>query len=154
MHTPLGILEKVRPAQKDSGTWPVLLALVCAALIAVLCSHFVYAPGMYVGFSNVRAAANSHLTTPVTNVGDLAQTSTTVTLISARGAGVYVIDGRVVDDAGLKVELQRLAADKTLLSRPVLIKADALLTMQSFISVCESVRRAGFPGVLIAADER
>jgi biopolymer transport protein ExbD len=109
---------------------------------------------MYVGFSNVRAAANSHLTTPVTNVGDLAQTSTTVTLISARGAGVYVIDGRVVDDAGLKVELQRLAADQTLLSRPVLIKADALLTMQSFISVCESVRRAGFPGVLIAADER
>lgn len=153
MRTPLGILEKVRPAHKASETWPALLALSCAALVAILCSHFVYAPGMYVGFNNVRAAANSHLTTPTTTLGDLAQTSTTVTLISARGAGVYVIAGRVVDDTGLKMELQRLANDKTLLSRPVLIKADALLTLQSFISVCESVRKAGFPGVLIAADQ-
>lgn len=154
MRTPLGILEKVQPASKASETWPALLAFTCAALIAVLSSHFVYTPGMYIGFNNIHTAANSRLKTPVSMVGDLAQTSTTVTLISARGAGVYVIAGRVVDDAGLKVELQRLAMDKTLLSRPVLIKADALLTLQSFISVCESVRQAGFPGVLIAADER
>jgi biopolymer transport protein ExbD len=36
----------------------------------------------------------------------------------------------------------------------VLIKADASLTMQMFLEVCELARQAGFPGVLIAADER
>jgi biopolymer transport protein ExbD len=36
----------------------------------------------------------------------------------------------------------------------VLIKADASLTMKLFLEVCELAREAGFPGVLVAADER
>ena len=76
-----------------------------------------------------------------------------MTLVSARGTGVFVVAGRVVDRDGLNAELRRVAAAGGS-TRPVLIKADASLTMQGFLEVCELARGAGFPGVLVAADGR
>lgn len=155
MRTPLGVLEKVRSVERGVDFLPLALVLACAALIAVLASNFVYAPGMYVGFDERIAATSRNLTTPKTNVGDMARTATTVTLISARGTGVFVVAGRVVDREGLRLVLASLAHERPAsLAHPVLVKADAALTMQSFVTVCELVRAAGFPGVLIAADER
>jgi len=153
MRTPLGVLEKVRPAERGLDFAPLALALVCAALTYVLSAEFVFAPGMYVGFDQRPGAVASALATPRTSAPDLARTSLTVTLVSARGTGVFVVAGRVVDRTGLGAELRRVAASGGS-ARPVLVKADASLTMQMFLEVCELARLAGFPGVLIAADER
>jgi len=153
MRTPLGVLEKVRPAERGLDFAPLALALVCAALTYVLSAEFVFAPGMYVGFDQRPGAVASALATPRTSAPDLARTSLTVTLVSARGTGVFVVAGRVVDRTGLGAELRRVAASGGS-ARPVLVKADASLTMQMFLEVCELARQAGFPGVLVAADER
>lgn len=153
MRTPLGVLEKVRPAERGLDFAPLALALVCAALTYALTAEFVFAPGMYVGFDERPGAVTATLETPRTTSPDLARTSLTVTLVSARGTGVYVVAGRVVDRTGLGAELRRVAASGGS-TRPVLIKADASLTMQMFLEVCELARQAGFPGVLVAADER
>jgi len=153
MRTPLGVLEKVRPAERGLDFAPLALALVCAALTYVLSAEFVFAPGMYVGFDQRPGAVASALATPRTSAPDLARTSLTVTLVSARGTGVFVVAGRVVDRTGLGAELRRVAASGGS-ARPVLVKADASLTMQVFLEVCELARQAGFPGVLVAADER
>jgi biopolymer transport protein ExbD len=153
MRTPLGVLEKVRPAEQGVDFLPLALAFVCAALTYALSAEFVFAPGMYVGFDQRPAAVSRTLKTPRTAVGDLARTSLTVTLVSARGTGVFVVAGRVVDRDGLAAELRRVAAAGGS-ARPVLVKADAALTMQVFLEVCELARNAGFPGVLVAADER
>jgi biopolymer transport protein ExbD len=153
MRTPLGVLEKVRPAERGMDFAPLALALACAALTYVLSAEFVFAPGMYVGFDQRPGAVSSALVTPRTKTPDLARTSLTVTLVSARGTGVFVVAGRVVDRIGLDRELNRVAASGGS-ARPVLIKADASLTMQMFLEVCELARQAGFPGVLVAADER
>lgn len=150
MRTPLGILEKVRPAERGLDFAPVALAVACAGLVAALSSEFVFAPGMYVGFDE-RAVAFASVTTPTLAQPDLARTSLTVTLVSARGTGVYVVAGRVVDRERLAAELRRVAATGGA-ARPILIKADASLTMQMFVEVCELARQAGFPGVQIAAD--
>jgi biopolymer transport protein ExbD len=58
-----------------------------------------------------------------------------------------------VNRDSLGAELRRVAASGGS-ARPVLIKADASLTMKLFLEVCELAREAGFPGVLVAADER
>jgi biopolymer transport protein ExbD len=153
MRTPLGVLEKVRPAERGLDFAPLALALVCAALTYVLSAEFIFAPGMYVGFDQRPGAVASTLETPRTKTPDLARTSLTVTLVSARGTGVYVVAGRVVNRDSLGAELRRVAASGGS-ARPVLIKADASLTMKLFLEVCELAREAGFPGVLVAADER
>ena len=153
MRTPLGVLEKVRPADQGLDFVPFALALVCAALAYALSAEFVFAPGLYVGFDSRQGAVSQTLKTPKLTTGDLARTSLTVTLVSARGTGVFVVAGRVVDRDGLGAELRRVAAAGGS-ARPVLIKADASLTMQGFLEVCELARNAGFPGVLVAADER
>lgn len=153
MRTPLGVLEKVRPAERGLDFAPLALALVCAALTYALSAEFVFAPGMYVGFDQRPGAVSATLETPSTKTPDLARTSLTVTLVSARGTGVFVVAGRVVDRTGLGAELRRVAASGGS-ARPVLIKADTSLTMQMFLEVCELARQAGFPGVLVAADER
>ena len=132
---------------------PFALALVCAALTYALSAEFVFSPGMYVGFDQRPGAVSPTLKTPKLANGDMARTALTVTLVSARGTGVFVVAGRVVDRDGLGAELRRVAAAGGS-GRPVLIKADAALTMQSFLEVCELARNAGFPGVLVAADER
>ncbi len=153
MQTPLGVLAKVRRPETGVDAVPLALALVCAALIYTFSAEFVFAPGMYVGFDQSIPAASRNLSTPKTVIGDLARTSLTVTLVSARGTGIFVVAGRVVNRDGLKAELVRVAAAGGS-ARPLLIKADAALTMQSFLEVCELARNAGFPGVMIAADER
>jgi biopolymer transport protein ExbD len=152
MRTPLGVLAKVRPAERGIDFLPLALALVCAALTYVLSAEFVFAPGLYVGFDQ-RNPAVSSLTTPTLTQPDLARTALTVTLVSARGTGVFVVAGRVVDRSGLDAELRRVAAAGGS-SRPVLIKTDISLTMQTFLEVCELARKAGFPGVMVAADQR
>ena len=153
MRTPLGVLEKVRPAERGLDFVPLALALVCAALTYVLSAEFVFAPGMYVGFKDGDFAVSPSLKTPKLASGDLARTSLTVTLVSARGTGVFVVAGRVVDRDGLGAERRRVAAAGGT-GRPLRVKADASLTMQSFLEVCELARSAKFPGVLVAADER
>jgi biopolymer transport protein ExbD len=154
MRTPLGILEKVRSADQSLDAIPFILFIVCGALVSILTAHFVYAPGMYIGFNTVPAAHTKNINAPKSTSGDMAQTATTVTLLSARGTGVFVVSGRVVDNAGLKTELHRVAQMNGARLRPVLIKADAALTLQNFITVCDLVRTEGFPGVLIATEER
>lgn len=154
MRTPLGILEKVRPVERGVDFLPLALVLTCAGLVAVLSSNFVYAPGMYVGFDERLGAVTTKLNPPKTKIGDMARTATTVTLISARGTGVYVVAGRPVDREQLKGVLKELADNPATKARPVLVKADGALTLQNFVTVCELVRSAGFPGVLIAGDER
>ncbi len=153
MQTPLGVLAKVRQPETGLDAVPLALALVCAALLYALSAEFVFAPGMYVGFDQRIPAVSRNLNPPKTTIGDLARTSLTVTLVSARGTGIFVVAGRVVDRDGLNAELVRVAAAGGK-ERPILIKADAALTMQSFLDVCELARKAGFPGVLVAADER
>lgn len=153
MQSPLGVLEKVRAVNRNVDPVPFILVLLCAALVATLTSHFIYAPGMYVGFSDTPAAATTQLKTPISRSTDIAKTATTVTLVSARGTGIYVVAGRVVDREGLRSELHKLAQMPEALSRPILVKADALLTLQSFVTVCDLIRAEGFPGVLIASDE-
>lgn len=154
MQTPLGVLEKVRPLPRNVDPIPFLLVFMCAGLVALLTSPFVYAPGMYVGFGDIPAAATTQLKTPISHSGDIAKTATTVTLVSARGTGIYVVAGRVVDREGLRNELHKLSQIPGALSRPILVKADALLTLQSFVTVCDLIRSEGFPGVLIASDEQ
>jgi biopolymer transport protein ExbD len=152
MRTPLGVLAKVRPAEHGIGFTPLALALACAALLYALSAEFVFAPGLYVGFDQ-RNPAVASLVTPTLPRPDLARTSLTVTLVSARGTGMFVVAGRVVDRGGLDAELRRVAAAGGS-NRPVLVKADASLTMQTFLDVCALARQAGFPGVMVAADER
>lgn len=153
MRTPLGVLEKVRPAEQGLDFVPLALALVCAALTYAFSAEFVFAPGMYVGFNDRPGAVSPTLKTPKLATGDMARTSLSVTLVSARGTSVFIVAGRVVTREGLEQELRRVFA-KGGSSRPILIKADASLTMQSFLDVCELARKVGFPGVLVAADER
>ena len=128
MDTPLGVLGKVRPVNRSLDPTPFVLVLVCAALVAVMSSHFIYAPGMYVGFNDGPAAATTQVKIPVSRSADIAKTATTVTLVSARGTGIYVVDGRVVDREGLKNELHKIAQKSETLRRPILVKADSLLT--------------------------
>lgn len=149
--TPLGILSRVRKARQGVDAAPLALAAVCAALVGALASDFVYSPGMYVGFDGSRSPALSRtLEMPKVATAEMARTALTVTLVSTRGTGVYVVGGRVVDSAGLGSELRRVAAAGGS-ARPVLIKADGALMMRDFMSVCSAARAAGFPGVLIAA---
>ncbi len=153
MNTPLGVLRRVRKARQGVDAAPLALALTCLALVAALSSDFIYAPGFYIGFEGTRSPALSRtLETPKVATQEMARTALTVTLVSTRGTGVYVVGGRVVDSAQLSAELLRIAENGGR-DRPVLIKADGALMMRDFLKVCEAARLAKFPGVLIAAGQ-
>jgi biopolymer transport protein ExbD len=152
MRTPLGVLAKVRPAEQGLDLVPLALAGLALALVWTLVGHFVLTPGTYVAFDERVAAFARRTQVPRDTRPDLARTATAITLVSARGTGIYVVAGRVIDRTGLRKELSRVAATGGR-DRPILIKADAALTMQAFVEVCALAREAGFPGVLIATEE-
>ncbi len=151
--SPLGVLRRVRKARLGVDAAPLALAGVCLGLIGALASDFVYSPGMYVGFDGrISPALSRRLEVPPVATAEMARTSLTVTLVSTRGTGVYVVDGRVVDLGQLDSELKKVAGTAGR-ARPVLIKADGALMMRDFLRVCAAAKQAGFPGVLIAAGE-
>ena len=152
MRTPLGVLAKVRPAEQGLDLAPLALAGLALALVWTLVAHFALTAGTAVAFDERVVAFARRTQVPRNAEPDLARTAAAVTLISARGTGIYVVAGRVIDRAGLRKELSRVAATGGR-DRPVLVKADAALTMQAFVELCALVREAGFPGVLIATEE-
>jgi biopolymer transport protein ExbD len=152
MRTPLGVLAKVRPPEQGLDLVPLALAGLALALVWTLIGHFTLIPGTYVAFDERVAAYARRSQVPRGAAPDLARTSAAVTLVSARGTGIYVVAGRVIDRAGLRKELNRVAATGGR-DRPILVKADAALTMQAFVELCGLAREAGFPGVLIATEE-
>ena len=152
MRTPLGVLAKVRPAEQGLDLLPLALGGLALALVWTLVGHFVLVPGTYVAFDERVAAFARRPTVPRSAMPDLARPAASLTLVSARGTGIYVVAGRVIDRVGLRKELSRVAATGGR-DRPILIKADAALTMQAFVEVCALAREAGFPGVLIATEE-
>ena len=152
MRTPLGVLAKVRPVDPRPDFTPLALAAVTAALVWTLAGQFALIPGTYVGFDDRAAAFSRRPQVPRAAEPDLARAALGVTLVSARGTEIYVVAGRVIDRAGLQKELVRVAATGAR-DRPILVKADASLTLQAFVEVCALARAAGFPGVLIATEE-
>ncbi|MFM7241006.1 MAG: ExbD/TolR family protein [Opitutia bacterium] len=152
MRTPLGVLAKVRPAEQGLDLAPLALAGLALALVWTLVAHFALTAGTAVAFDERVVAFARRPQAPRNAEPDLARTAAAVTLVSARGTGIYVVAGRVIDRGGLREELRVVAAAGGR-DRPVLIKADGALTMQAFVELCALVREAGFPGVLIATEE-
>lgn len=154
MRTPLGVLERVQPAEGGLSPLAFILAATALGLTAVLASPLVHCPGIAIGFDNRRMAA-SPVAVPGLAAPDLARVGSVATLLAARGAGTYVIEGRIVQGReGLLAELRRIAANPARRDLPVLVKADRSQTLQSLADIVGAARAAGFPGILLATETR
>lgn len=154
MRTPLGVLQRVQPAEGGLSPVSFILAATALGLTAVLASPLVHCPGIAIGFDN-RKIAGSRLDVPALDTPDLARVGAVATLLSARGAGTYVIEGRMVQGReALLAELRRIAANPSRRELPVLVKADKSQTLQGLADVLGAARAAGFPGILLATETR
>jgi len=154
MRTPLGVLDRVQAADGGLSLVSVALAATALGLTAVLTSPLVHCPGIAIGFDS-RAMTLKPLAVPALASPDLARVGAVATLLSARGAGTYVIEGRIVQGRdGLLSELRRIAANPARRDLPVLVKADKSQTLQSLADVLWAARSAGFPGILLATETR
>ncbi|MFZ9201957.1 MAG: ExbD/TolR family protein [Opitutales bacterium] len=154
MRTPLGVLEKVQPAEGGLSLLGLTLAATALSLTALLASPLAYCPGITVGFDERRFSVQD-LSVAKTPTPDLARVGSVATLVSARGTGTYVIEGRIVQGReALLAEFRRIAANPARRDLPVLVKADKSQTMQGLADVFGAARAAGFPGILLATDPR
>lgn len=154
MRTPFGILERVQPARGGLSLAPLALAAAALALAMSLAFPLAQYPGIPIGFDS-RAFVAREIQAPATPAADLARTGAVATLVSARGASTYVVEGRIIQGRdALLAELRRVAANPTRRELPILVRADRTQTMQGLADVLTAARTAGFPGILIAADPR
>ena len=154
MRTPLGVLEKVQPAEGGLSLLAFALAAIALGLTGVLASPLAYYPVMTVGFDDRRISTLA-LSVAKTPEPDLARVGSVATLVSARGVGTYVIEGRIVQGRdALLSEFRRIAANPARRDLPVLVKADKSQTLQGLADVFSAARAAGFPGILLATDSR
>lgn len=151
MKTPLGIIARVPLSGPTLPASPLILGLVCAALAALAATYLVRMPGLYLSLDGRPLALPSKL--PAAQAPDLARVGTVATLVSAQGQGVYLLEGRIMQGrAALEVELQRIAKNPARRNLPVLVRADSSQTLGSLAELTESIRQAGFPGILLATD--
>ena len=154
MRTPLGLIERVQPAEGGLSLLSLALAATSLGLTALVASPLVYCPGVYVGFDGRQVSARP-LEVAGTNSPDLARVGAVATLVSARGAGTYVIEGRILQGRdSLLAELRRIALNPGRRNLPLLVKADKSQTLQSLADVFGAARAAGFPGILLATEPR
>ncbi len=154
MKTPLGVLEKVQPAEGGLSLLALALAATGLILTGLLASPLAYCPGITVGFDQRPISAQA-LSVAKTTTPDLARVGSVATLVSARGAGTYIIEGRIVQGReALLGEFRRIATNPARRNLPVLVKADKSQTLQGLADVFGAARAAGFPGILLATDPR
>lgn len=152
MRTPLGILERAPVGAPRLAAAPVLLGLACLALAALLASPLAHYRGIYLSLDGSPASIPA---VPVTTQADLARAGAVATLVSARGEGTYLLEGRIVQGRqALESELRRIAANPARRARPLLVRADRSQTLQGMADLMDAARAAGFPGILLAAEER
>jgi biopolymer transport protein ExbD len=151
MNTPLGIVARVPVSRPTLPATPLILGLVCTALAALAATYLARMPGLYLSLDGRPLALPSRL--PAAIAPDLTRVGSVATLVSAQGQGVYLLEGRIMQGrAALEVELQRIAKNPARRNLPVLIRADSSQTLGSLAELTESVRQAGFPGILLATD--
>lgn len=154
MRTPLGVIDRVQRADGGLSLLAITLAVVALGLTALLASPLVYCPGITIGFDS-RSISAQPITVASTPSPDLARVGAVATLVSARGTGTYVIEGRIVQGReALLGELRRIASNPARRELPVLVKADKSQTLQGVADVFGAARAAGFPGILLATDPR
>lgn len=152
MRTPLGILERVPVGSPRLAAAPVLLGLACLALAGLLASPLAHYRGVYLSLDGAPAAFPS---VPAATQADLARVGAVATLVSARGEGTYLLEGRIVQGRqALETELRRIAANPARRARPLLVRADRSQTLQGMADLLDAARAAGFPGILLAAEGR
>ena len=148
MKTPLGILERLPVPSPRLAATPILLGLSCLCLAGLLASPLAHYRGIYL---SIDGAAASVLSVPSATKTDLARVS--ATLISARGEGTYLLEGRIVQGReALSQELRRIATNPSRRTLPLLVRADRSQTLQSLADLMDAARAAGFPGILLAAE--
>ena len=154
MKTPLGVLARVQTAESGLSAISFILAATCLCFTAVLASPLVYCPGIYIGFDSQKVSARS-LDIAKAESPDLARVGAVATLVSARGANTYVIEGRIVQGReALLIELKRIATNPSRRALPLLVKSDKSQTMQGLSDIFNAARTAGFPGILLATESR
>lgn len=154
MRTPLGVLGRVQPAEGGLSLPCVALAAVSIGLSAALASPLAYYPGVAMGFDGRPFALRTPTLSAPSNP-DLARVGAVATLVSARGAGTYVVEGRIIQGRdSLQSEFRRIAANPARRALPVLVRADRSQTLQGLADVHAAARAAGFPGVLLATESR
>jgi len=150
MRTPLGILERLPVVTPRLAATPVLLGLSCLCLAGLLASPLAHYRGIYL---SIDGTAASVLSVPSATRTDLARVAAVATLISARGEGTYLLEGRILQGReALSQELRRLAANPSRRTLPLLVRADRSQTLQSLADLMDAARAAGFPGILLAAE--
>jgi len=150
MRTPLGILERVPVGTPRLAATPVLLGLACLALAGVIASPLAHYRGVYLSLDGSPASVPR---VPTASQTDLARVGAVATLVSARGEGTYLLEGRIVQGKdALATELRRLAANPARRGRPLLVRADRSQTLQGLADLTDAARSAGFPGILLAAE--
>lgn len=154
MRTPLGVLSRVQAAESGLSLPCMALAAISIGLTAALASPLAYYPGIALGFEG-RPVAVRAPTIAAPAHPDLGRVGAVATLVSARGAGTYVIEGRIIQGReSLQTELRRIAANPSRRALPVLVRADRSQTMQGLADVLAAARAAGFPGILLATEPR
>lgn len=154
MRTPLGVLSRVQPAESGLSLPCIALAAISIGLTATLASPLVYYPGIALGFEGRPVAVQAPTLAAPANP-DLARVGAVATLVSARGAGTYVIEGRILQGRdSLQAEFRRIAANPARRALPVLVRADRSQTLQGLADVLAAARAAGFPGILLATEPR
>lgn len=150
MRTPLGILARVPAEPPRLSAAPVLLGLACLALAGLLASPLAHYRGLYLSLDGAAASVPE---VPAATRTDLARVGAVATLVSARGEGTYLLEGRILrGKEALAAELRRIAANPARRSLPLLVRADRSQTLQSLADLMDAAREAGLPGILLAAE--
>lgn len=154
MRTPLGVLGRVQLAESGLSAPCLALAALSIGLTVALASPLAYYPGVALGLEGRPVALRAPSVDSPAHP-DLARVGAVATLVSARGTGTYVIEGRIIQGRdGLQAELRRIASNPARRALPVLVRADRSQTLQGLADVLAAARAAGFPGILLAAESR
>lgn len=154
LKSPFGLADRLRRPEGGADAYAIATVLISALMLTVLVgSRFVFSPGITVGLEQGEIPT---LTLPKVEMGRLpgAATGETLVVLALKQDDMAIWQGRIRT-------LEELAADFSpkpgRVAEPrgtLLLKADAAVSMGTFLRVVAMARAAGYASVQIAAEEQ
>ncbi len=137
--TPVNVFSKIKKEKISIGVVAILDVLLIAFLISLSMSKFVLAPGLSIDL-------NSNSKLPTMAQPEYVNTSSDLTVLTAKGNSMIIFEGSICDRSSLVKKMQSSKHKGT-----ILIKADKSLSIQELLDIVQIAKLSGFQKIHIAA---
>jgi len=138
--SPLGLTKHLAEPDRQFSTVPFLDACLIGLFFVLNSSQLVFSPGMEINLAQIDSRSLESLPTTA--------------ILTVKNSNMLLFEGHILNFSSLEQPLTEYVRKHHARDTVLLLKVHKNVDAQKLLQICDLVRRAGFSGVHLAAEEQ